>query len=161
MPYKDVCVCGHAAGGRVREDDPRGSDAASHDAGGTSPGMLKFLAEVVNATPLNNVPPKPLNFPANVRIETYPGRSAADVHFEGRGADIFFNYADTTQRTFGDWLFNWCVANCATYKIQGVIFGKRKWFSELHMGKVNENYQGGDHLNHIHIELNCDGANLR
>jgi hypothetical protein len=161
MPYKDVCVCGNPAGGRVREDDPHGSDPRTHDAGGISPGLQKFLDEVVSATPAINVPPKPLNFPPNVRMDTYPGRSAVDVHFEGRAADIFFSYVDPAQRVFGDWLFDWCVANCTIYKVQGVIFGKRKWFSELNQGKVNNDYKAGDHNDHVHVELNCDGANLR
>ena len=161
MPYHDVCVVGTPAGGRVREDDPHGSNASAHNAGGVSPGLQKFLDEVVNATPTPNTPVKPLNYPATVRVDAYPGRGNADVHFEGRAADIFFNYNDTTQRSFGDWLFDWCVTNCTVYKIQGVIFGTRKWFSEVNQGAINTNYQGGDHLNHVHVELNCDGANLR
>jgi hypothetical protein len=161
MAYKDVCVCGKPIGGRVREDDPHGSNPSSHDAGGISPGLQKFLNEVVNGTPNPNTPAKPLNFPAKVKIDAYPGRSAADVHFEGRAADIFFSYNDSTGRTFGDWIFDWCVANCTIHKVQGVIFGTRKWFSELNQGRINTNYQGGDHLDHVHVELNCDGANMR
>ena len=157
--YKNVCVTGKPAGGRVREEDPKGTVPSAHDAGGISPGLLQFIQDVVFGTPDPNMPVKPLNFPALVSIDDYPGARAVDVHFEGRAADIYFNYNDVTERTFGNWLFDWCVANCTVYLIQGVIFGKRKWYVEKDQGKVDEKYTGGDHFNHVHVELNCDGAN--
>jgi hypothetical protein len=90
----------------------------------------------------------------------HPGRHNADVHLEGRAADVFLNYHDSTQRAFGDWLFDYCVANCERYKIQGVIFGRRQWYSEMNNGREFARTQG-DHNDHVHVELNCDGANLR
>lgn len=132
----------------------------AHNAGDASPGILRFIEQVIRNTPAINVPPKPANFPANVRVQTHPGRHNADVHFEGRAADVFFSFHDSGKRVFGDWLFDYCVANCERYRIQGVIYGTRQWFSEMNGGRIFARTQG-DHNDHVHIELNCDGANLR
>jgi hypothetical protein len=163
--WKDVCKRGKPAGGRVREDDPNTKDGASaHDAGAPSPGILKFLREVVRGAPPSATPSKPDGFPNSTRVDTYPGRSAADVHFEGRAADVYINFKDNTQRPFGDWLFDFCIANCEQYQIQGVIWGDRQWFSEADKGggygKVGPRKEG-DHNDHVHVELNCDGANMQ
>lgn len=160
MAWKDVCVRGKPAGGKVREDDiPNGAMKEMHDAGGPSPGIEKFIREVVRTTPLSNTPPKPADFPTWVNIQSYPGRGAVDVHLEGRAADIFLSVMIPAQKASGDWLFDWCVANCMTYQIQGLIFGTRRWFSEYH-GGVETVYTAGDHNNHVHVELNGDGAAL-
>ena len=157
MPWNDVCVPGRWVGGKVRQDDVRrGAIAADHDAGDASPGILQFVQEVVRNVPYVNDPPKPADFPVGCRVDTYPGRGHADVHFEGRAADVFMDY--NTQQADGDWLFDWCVQNCQYYKIQGVIWGPRQWFSEMHSGNPFRRPQG-DHNNHVHVELNCDGAN--
>lgn len=132
----------------------------SHNAEGASPGILRFINEVVRNTPPINAPPKPAGFLNHVRVETYPGRHNSDVHLEGRAADVYFNVHDERERLFGNWLFDYCVANCERYKIQGVIFGTRQWFSETRGGREFLRTQG-DHNRHVHIELNCDGANLR
>jgi hypothetical protein len=138
----------------------RGSDPASaHDAGAASPGILIFIEDVVRGSPPWRTPEKPADFPNGCRVETYPGHSAADVHFEGRAADIYLNYNDPSGRIWGDWLFDWCVENCRIYQIQGVIFGARQWFSEVHGGVPFPRTQH-DHDNHVHVELNCDGAAL-
>ncbi len=158
MPWKDVCKRGNPAGGKVRQDDVKKDDPPKdHDAGGPSPGILAFINEVVKAPPPWRIPEKPSDFPVNVRFETYPGHSASDVHFEGRAADVFFKITDANEKRWGDWLFDWCVANCTIYLIQGVIFGDRQWFSEMHGGQVFKRGQG-DHNDHVHIELNGDGA---
>jgi len=136
MAWKDVCVRGHSVGGRVREDDPKGGDADSHNAGGPSPGIEKFILEVVRMTPGVNTPPKPIDFPPNVFVDTYPGRGGIDVHFEGRGADVGFSVLVPAEKVWGDWLFDWCVANCTIYKVQEVIFGTRCWFAEKDAGRV-------------------------
>lgn len=129
-----------------------------HNAQGPSPGILRFIQEVVMGIPLVATPPKPPGFQTR-RIDTHPGRHNADVHLEGRAADVYFNYNNATERVYGDWLFDYCVANCVRYKIQGVIFGRRQWYSEMNGGEVFPRTQG-DHDDHVHIELNCDGANL-
>ena len=163
MAWKDVCVRGVPAGGKVREDDvPKGATHAAHDAGGPSPGIEKFIREVVRTTPYMDYPPKPADFPTWVLIQTYPGRSGpggADVHLEGRAADIFVWSTKANEKVWGDWLFDWCLANCRLYQIQGAIFGTRRWFVEA-SGGLETLYTGGDHFNHIHVELNCDGAAL-
>jgi hypothetical protein len=158
MPWKDVCKRGRPAGGRVRQDDvKRGDPPGDHDAGAPSPGILRFIREVVRATPNPNVPAKPDGFPETCTVQTYPGHQAADVHFEGRAADVFISYQKEDSRVFGDWLFNWCFQNCTVYNIQGVIFGDRQWFSESHGGQVFTRPQH-DHYDHVHVELNGDGA---
>ena len=159
MVWRDVCVRGNPIGGRVREDDPHGTDPKLHDAGGASPGIEKFIRDVVRTTPAINTPPKPSDFPTWVYVETYPGQGGPDVHFEGRAADVYLDASKPTDRVSGDWLFDWCVANCTIHKVQGVIFGQRKWFAEM-SGGVEQLYLGGDHNNHVHVELNCDGAAL-
>lgn len=164
MAWKDVCRRGHPAGGKVREDDPGGGTLASHDAGGPSPGILKFVREVVRMTPTPNFPPKPASFPSGCLVQDYPGRGAIDVHFEGRAADVFLNIDNPVEKEAGEWLLDWCVANCRLYQIQGVIFDKRQWFAEtgevLAAGNRPIPYLLGDHGNHVHVELNCDGAAL-
>jgi hypothetical protein len=160
MPYRDVCIRGRPAGGRVRQDDvPRGANPADHNAGGPSWGILGLIQGVIRDTPIPNDPPQPGDFPNDCRVDHWPGRGNADVHLEGRAVDAFFNYRDPTERVWGDWLFDWCVANCELYGIQGVIFGDRQWFSEMHGGRVFPRQDGGLHYDHVHIELNCDGAN--
>jgi hypothetical protein len=167
MVWKDVCKRGRPGGGRVREDDVHGGTAASHDAGDASPGILKFIKEVVVMTPARNIPPKPAGFPTACRVEMYPGQSAADVHFEGRAADVFLLVSDPTEKEAGEWLFDWCVENCEVYQIQGVIFDNRQWFSEKgeciragHKPIPANSKQKTDHQNHVHVELNGDGAAL-
>jgi len=158
MPWKDVCVRGVPAGGKVREDDIKSGDAPSaHDAGGPSPGILNFIAKVIAQDPSQNTPAKPADFPQTPHIDTYPGRGNADVHFEGRAADVFLSFNDPKESVWGNWLFDWCVANCQTFSIQGVIYGNRQWFSEAHGGQVTPRNDTG-HMDHVHIELNCDGA---
>jgi hypothetical protein len=165
MAWKDVCKRGRPArGNMVREDDITSGTAAEHDAGGPSPGIVKFTQEVVRTTPVPNLPPKPSDFPVWCNVQDYPGHSAADVHFEGRAADVFLDKNIPVHKTAGDWLLDWCVANSQKYKIQGVIFDTRQWFSEK--GEVLANgglpivYSKGDHWNHVHVELNGDGAAL-
>lgn len=131
----------------------------NHNAQGPSPGIMRLLQEVVHGTPLVATPPKPAGFHTR-RIDTHPGRHNADVHLEGRAADVYFSFRNPTERAFGDWLFDYCVANCERYKIQGVIFGNRQWYSEMNRGQVFPRTQH-DHDDHVHIELNCDGANMR
>jgi len=160
MAWRDVCRRGRPAGGRVRQDDVNRSDPPSaHDAGGPSPGIVTFVQEVVRLDPPWRTPVKPADFPTGCRVETYPGHSAADVHFEGRAADVYLNYNDADGRRWGDWLFDWCVENCRIYQIQGVIFGGRQWFSEMHAGEPFPRTQH-DHDDHVHIELNCNGASM-
>ena len=161
MAWHDVCKRGRPAGGKVRQDDVNGSDPPSlHDAGGPSPGLLIFINEVIRIDPPWRYPPKPDDFPSgSCRLDTYPGRGAADVHFEGRAVDVFFNYNDPKGRVWGDWLFDYCVENCRTYQIQGVIFGARQWFSETR-GGIEFPRGAADHYDHVHIELNGDGAAL-
>lgn len=163
MAWRDVCVRGRPAGGRVRQDDvPRGAERTAHDARGPSPGILRFIREVVAGSP-SLAPQKPHTFPSGLRIETYPGTRHAfpDVHFEGRAADVYLSFRDPKQREYGNWLFDWCVANCRVYKIQGVIFGDRQWFSEMAGGRILPRRDGEAHYNHVHIELNGDGAAQR
>lgn len=160
MVWKDVCVRGIPAGGKVREDDlPKNPQKDQHDAGDPSPGIEKLIREVVRSVPFPNTPAKPSDFPTGVLIQTYPGRGAPDVHLEGRAADIFVWNTKPNEKVWGDWLFDWCVANCVAYKIQGVIFGHRRWFSE-YRGGIETVYTDIDHENHVHVELNCDGAAL-
>ena len=161
MAWRDVCRRGRPAGGRVRQDDVNRSDPpAAHDAGGASPGILIFIQEVIRLSPPWRLPEKPEDFPSGAcRVETYPGHGAADVHFEGRAADVYLNYNDPSGRIWGDWLFDWCVDNCRIYQIQGVIFGGRQRFSETHGGLPFPRMQH-DHYDHVHVELNGDGAAL-
>jgi hypothetical protein len=168
--WKDVCKPGQPAGGRVREDDVNSKDApAAHDAGAPSPGILKFIREVVRGAPPSPTPQKPADFPSTTAVDTYPGHSAAEVHFEGRADDDYLMYKnnkgeDDPQRVFGDWLFDFCVTNCERYQIQGVIFGDHQWFSESNKGggygQIGPR-MAHDHYNHVHVELNCDGAKMQ
>ena len=132
----------------------------AHNAGGPSPGILRFIREVIMNVPNPNVPRQPANFPKYQRIDHHPGRHRADVHLEGRALDFYIEYSDPDKRVYGDWLFDYCVINCVQYRIQGVIYGHRQWFSETNNGQIVP-HRDTNHENHVHIELNCDGANLR
>ncbi|MCB1025496.1 MAG: hypothetical protein KDB79_13960 [Acidobacteria bacterium] len=132
----------------------------NHDAGGTSPGIERFVAEVIRNPSLIAVPPRPEGFPINVAVQTYPGRYRSDISLEGRAADVYFQFNDPRERIFGDWLFDHCVQNCAKYQIQVVIFGSRQWGSEENGGRIMRRISG-DHFDHVHIEMNCGGANPR
>lgn len=129
----------------------------NHDAGAASPGILWFINQVVFNLYSPTSPPRPPGF-RSVNVQTYPGRRNVDTHFEGRAADIFFNYTNPETRIFGDWLFDFCYENCQRYQIQGVIFGDRRWFSETMNGAITRQVQH-DHYNHVHVELNYEGAN--
>ncbi len=74
--------------------------------------------------------------------------------------DIFLDYHDRSGRIWGDWLLDWCVWNCTIYKIQGVIFGGRQWFSETRGGVIFPR-TAHDHDDHVHVELNGDGAAMK
>jgi hypothetical protein len=93
-------------------------------------------------------------------VQNYPGRGHPDVHLEGRAADIYLNFDNPEQRAAGEWLFEFLVHNCRHYGIQGVIYGDRRWFSEQRGGVIQTNPPGGGHRDHVHVELNLDGANL-
>lgn len=123
---------------------------ANHNAGGESPGIARLVRDIVRNVPAVNNPPKPSDFLTSVAVETHPGRCSTDVHFEGRAADVYFNVRYPDQLRWGNWLFDYCVANCERYKIQGVIFGRRQWFSETRGGQIFPRTQG-DHDNHVHI----------
>lgn len=164
MAWRDVCKRGRPVGGKVRGDDPpSGGKREDHDAHGPSPGIQKFIREVVRMTPVPNFPPKPASFPTGCRVDDYPGRGAVDVHYEGRAADVFLNIHNAVEKESGEWLFKWCVENCRLYQIQGVIYDTRWWFSESKQvlsGGGPSAYYKGDHEDHVHVELNCDGAAL-
>jgi len=97
MAWKDVCVRGKPAGGKVRQDDVnKGDPPSQHNAGGPSPGILIFIDEVVRIPPPWQWPQKPSDFPsASCRVDTYPGKGKSDVHFEGRAVDVFLDYTDS------------------------------------------------------------------
>jgi hypothetical protein len=164
MAWRDVCRRGRPAGGLVRQDDPGGGKLEDHDAGGASPGILKFVREVVRMTPTPDFPPKPVSFPSGCLVQEYPGYGAIDVHYEGRAVDVYLDAGNLIGKASGDWLLDWCVANCRQYQIQGVIFDKRQWFSEktevIAAGNRPIPYAGVNHGNHVHVELNGDGAAL-
>jgi hypothetical protein len=161
MAWIDVCKRGKPANtGTVRQDDVKSTDPAKlHDATAPSPGILKFVNDVVRGYTVHR-PAKPFAHRLSVAVQTYPGRSAADVHFEGRAADVFFSYNNPVERVFGDWLFDYCVINCRRHQIQGVIFGDREWFSEKNRGAIGVRRDGQAHYSHVHVELNGDGAAL-
>ena len=80
MAWKDVCVRGKPAGGKVRQDDVnKGDPASAHNAGAPSPGILIFIDEVVRNPPPWQWPQKPSDFPsAGCRIDTWPGRAKVE-----------------------------------------------------------------------------------
>ncbi len=131
-----------------------------HDAGGPSPGIERFIAGVIRNANLIALPPRPEGFPINVAVQTYPGRYRNDINLEGRAADIYFQYNNPKERIYGDWLFDHCVQNSARYQIQVVIFGPRQWGSESNGGRIMQR-SSVDHYDHLHLEVNCGGANPR
>jgi len=165
MAYRPVGHRGRWNGGLVREDDPHlrdGETVADHDAQGASPGIVWLIQRVVRTTPPGS-PQKPADFPCDCHVQTYPGRHHVDVHFEGRAADVFLNSRKPEQLRAGRWLFQffqYCIEHCRTYKIQGVIFAGWQWFSEQNHGMAFRRISD-PHEDHVHIELNLDGADPR
>ena len=100
-------------------------------------------------------------FGAVVRVGGYncrPNTASPDLmsmHGTGRAIDVMIDPARAAQ---GDAIANWLVENASTYGVQLVIWKRTKWNGSFH-GRKDEPYFGPNaHLDHLHVELNDDGA---
>jgi hypothetical protein len=102
---------------------------------------------------------------SGIILRAFPGSSSAGIyncrpvrggttlslHGEGRAADV-----KPTDRTQGDRLAAWAVANSARYSIQEVIWYRQRWSSSTDAWHA---YHGvNPHTDHVHISQNWGGA---
>ncbi len=85
--------------------------------------------------------------------------SETSVHGVGRALDIMIREIDhQANSAVGDPIANWLVQNASAIGIQFVIWNRIKW-NGSRSGRKDGNYAGpSPHTNHIHTELNLDGA---
>lgn len=86
-------------------------------------------------------------------------RSETSVHGTGRALDIMISPINNrANKAVGDPIANWLVQNAARIGIQFIIWNRVKW-NGSYQGRKDRDYGGPNpHIDHIHIELNRDGA---
>lgn len=88
------------------------------------------------------------------------GGSGLSVHAVGRALDIFVaTNAGAANNQKGDRIANWLVQNAESIGVQMIIWDRTIWYP----GSRGERCYGGSHPHndHVHVELNNDGANRR
>ena len=93
------------------------------------------------------------------------GGSNTSLHGVGRAIDVYipadsseYNNADNAK---GDIIANWLVENAEHIGVQYIIWDRTQWKGYA-SGRKDSCYGGAhDHQDHIHVELNHDGANMR
>lgn len=97
----------------------------------------------------------------NCRVNT-ANRSQTSVHGVGRALDIMIpTVSGRANSAVGDPIANWLVQNASALGIQYIIWNRTKW-SGSRTGRKHGRYGGpSPHTDHIHVELNRDGAARR
>jgi hypothetical protein len=85
------------------------------------------------------------------------GGGGYSVHAEGRAVDLTANAHDTHQRALADDYVNWLIENDDELGVQRIIWNHRVWTSGGSW-KPYTNKAAGPHTDHLHVELNRDGA---
>lgn len=85
--------------------------------------------------------------------------SQMSVHGTGRALDIMIPTVNgRANRAIGDPIANWLVQNAAAIGVQYLIWNHTKW-NGSRRGRKDGPYGGPNpHVDHIHVELNQDGA---
>jgi hypothetical protein len=89
--------------------------------------------------------------------------SKLSVHSIGRAIDLMIPRINgDADNTAGDAVANWLIMNAASIGIQYVAWDRTQWSGHRPAGSKISPYQGPiPHTDHIHMELNLDGANQR
>lgn len=86
------------------------------------------------------------------------------VHSIGRAIDLSIRVASSTEadNTAGDPVANWLLENAQDIGVQIIVWDRASWNSARSPGSRLNPYTGPiPHIDHIHVELNLDGANRR
>jgi hypothetical protein len=85
------------------------------------------------------------------------------VHSIGRAIDLMIpEVGGDADNTAGDAVANWLITNAARIGVQQVIWDRASWRGSRAAGQKMRPYEGPiPHTDHIHMELNLDGANAR
>lgn len=85
------------------------------------------------------------------------------VHSLGRAIDLMIpETGGDADNTAGDAVANWLIMNAARIGVQQVIWDRASWRGSRAAGQKMRPYEGPiPHTDHIHMELNLDGANAR
>lgn len=87
--------------------------------------------------------------------------SETSVHGVGRALDIMIRpISGRANSTVGDPIANWLVQNAAEIGVQYIIWNRVRW-SGSRTPRVAPYGGPNPHINHIHVELNLDGARRR
>jgi hypothetical protein len=81
------------------------------------------------------------------------------VHGTGRAIDIMISPINgRANSTVGDPIANWLIQNADGIGIQYIIWNHVQW-NGSRTGRKDRDYHGPNpHIDHIHVELNRDGA---
>jgi len=85
------------------------------------------------------------------------------VHSLGRAIDLAIpEIGGEADNTAGDTVANWLIMNATRIGVQQVIWDRASWRGSRAAGQKMRHYEGPiPHTDHIHVELNLDGANAR
>jgi hypothetical protein len=89
--------------------------------------------------------------------------SQMSVHGTGRALDVFIpTTGGAADNTKGDEVANWLIANAQSIGVQLVIWDRSIWNASRPAGSKLRGYGGPNpHVDHLHVELNTDGAARR
>lgn len=89
--------------------------------------------------------------------------SRTSMHGTGRALDVYIPLSNgQADNTLGDAVANWLIANAGPLGVQLVIWDRSMWNASNGAGAKLRGYGGPHpHHDHLHIELNTDGAARR
>ena len=121
-------------------------DAATGPSKGPAPGALAIRNHWRKVTGLGDLG---IYNPRKIR-----GGQGWSLHAEGRAADLAANISNPAEKYHADRYCQFLIDNAEALQVQYLIWGKRSWKS----GRGWRPYSGSFHGDHIHAELNRDGA---
>jgi hypothetical protein len=89
-------------------------------------------------------------------------KSRTSVHGTGRALDVMIPlYGGDADNTKGDKVGNWLVQHAQEIGVQLVIWDRMTWNASRSGDKFNPYTGPIPHTDHLHVELNLDGANMK
>ncbi|MCC7538768.1 MAG: hypothetical protein IT379_21260 [Deltaproteobacteria bacterium] len=139
----------------VRYDDAPPWDGGAHCTGTFTEGAAE-LREYLMAT-----------YPGISNIYGYSCRqntanaAQTSMHGTGRAIDVMIpEVGGLADNDVGDPIGNWLVSNSARIGVQYIIWDRTSWNGSRTSGDKTREYTGPNpHTDHLHVELNLDGAN--
>ena len=97
----------------------------------------------------------------NCRVNS-ANRSQTSVHGVGRALDIMIpTISGRANAAVGDPIANWLVQKAEALGVQYIIWNRSKWNASKREHKHGRYGGPSPHIDHIHVELNLDGARQR